>query len=69
MSMSTCSKNSRICALCKNWYDPTNSAIEPVDPVQGIWKFESQAKKKCLLTNGIRPGFAQCDRFESKLGG
>ena len=22
-------KTSKKCAICKNWYDPTNSAIEP----------------------------------------
>lgn len=67
MSMSVCNKDYKCCALCRNWYDPTNSAIEPVNPAQGMWKFDTQAKKKCLLDNGIRLGFAQCDRFESKL--
>ena len=66
MSMSVCNKNYKCCALCRNWYDPTNSAIEPVNPAQGMWEFDTQAKK-CLLNNGIMPGFVQCNKFMSKL--
>ena len=26
-------KNTKICAFCKYWYDPTNSAIKPKNTV------------------------------------
>ena len=45
-------KLSKKCALCKYWYDPTNSAITPVNPKIGIWEINDTDKKsKCLKTN------------------
>ena len=26
-------RNSKICAFCKNWYDPSNSHLNPVNTV------------------------------------
>ena len=37
------------CAFCKYWYDPTNSAIEPVAPNIGLWKIVNDSQK-CLCT-------------------
>ena len=37
-------KHTRLCAFCKNWYDPTNSAIEPTSsPVS--WKVKDTMQK------------------------
>ena len=33
-------KYTKKCALCKNWYDPTNSAISPETPAIGLWKIK-----------------------------
>lgn len=38
------------CALCKHWYDPAGSAIEPASG-RGMWKIEPNVTKKCLLKN------------------
>lgn len=55
------------CAFCKHWYDPANSNIIPVAPVQGMWKVNMQAKSLCTLTNTQPIATHRCDKFESKL--
>lgn len=35
------------CAFCKNWHDPTSSAIRPKFPAQGIWEYDKM-RKKCV---------------------
>lgn len=58
----------RKCAFCKYWYDPTNSAIEPKFPKQGVWLYEDSAQSKCLKSNQIRASFSVCSKFETKMG-
>ena len=41
--------NQKICAFCKYWYDPTNSAISPKNPYMGIWEYDREATSKCLI--------------------
>lgn len=36
------------CALCKYWYDPTNSAISPRFPKINLWQYDDTARMKCL---------------------
>ena len=62
-------KLSKKCALCKYWYDPTNSAITPVNPKIGIWEINDTDKKsKCLKTNlNMRAGSLCTKYFECKL--
>ena len=47
-------KHTRLCAFCKNWYDPTNSAIEPTSsPVS--WKIKDTMQKNvCLAKNNLK---------------
>ena len=47
-------KHTRLCAFCKNWYDPTNSAIEPTSsPVS--WKVKDTMQKNvCLAKNNLK---------------
>ena len=33
-------KHVKKCAFCKNWYDPTNSAITPKSPAIGMWEIK-----------------------------
>lgn len=61
-----CKSNGK-CAFCKNWYDPTNSAIEPQAPKSGFWKFNEKQKAKCLKTGLEQPAFATCKYYECKL--
>ncbi|MBQ7084365.1 MAG: hypothetical protein IJM95_03865 [Anaerotignum sp.] len=56
------------CAICKNWYDPTNSAIAPVSPNVGLWEIKDiKEKKKCLIRNVDTISTMYCNKFESKL--
>ena len=61
----------RICAFCKYWYDPTNSAIFPKFPQQGLWEYDREAKFPCLKNSNARnlkPSHANaCDKFECKI--
>lgn len=59
--------SSHKCAFCKHWYDPTNQAISPKAPAIGLWNYDADMRKKCLLRNNERRGIETCNRFESKL--
>lgn len=40
------------CAFCKNWYDPTNSAISPRSPWMGLWEIKDiNQKALCVKRN------------------
>lgn len=60
-------KNTKICAFCKYWYDPTNSAIQPKNTVVGFWEYNSDAKNKCIKTNLNKPSWSSCGKYECKL--
>ena len=48
-------KHTRLCAFCKNWYDPTNSAIEPTSsPVS--WKVKDTMQKKRGKRDTVKKG-------------
>ncbi len=57
------------CAFCKNWYDPTNSAIFPQSPQIGLWKINDINQKcKCIKKNIMMPAGAFCSNdFVSKM--
>ena len=62
-------KNTRKCAFCKYWYDPTNSAIEPRSPKINLWKIkDSNQKCMCVKKNIQMPATAFCSSdFMSKM--
>ena len=60
-------RNSKICAFCKSWYDPSNSHLNPVNTVSGFWEYESDAKCKCLKTNLEKFSWNSCTKFQSKF--
>ena len=62
-------KNIKKCAICKHWYDPTNSAISPRAPQIGLWEIkDTNQKSTCLITNLQMSANAFCSRnFEKKL--
>lgn len=62
-------KHIKKCAFCKNWYDPTNSAIAPKAPTIGLWEIkDSNQKCMCLKKNIQMPASAFCSSdFERKI--
>lgn len=66
--MRTDPKHTRYCAFCKNWYDPTNSTIEPTrSPFS--WKIKNTLQKNvCLARNNITTSaLSSCPKYECKL--
>ena len=57
------------CAFCKNWCDPTNSAIVPKSPAIGMWEIRD-VNQKCLCIKKNIPmpanGFCNSD-YERKI--
>ncbi len=62
-------KTAKKCALCKYWYDPTNSAISPRSPKINLWTIDDKCgKKMCLKKNFEMSPTAFCSKdFELKL--
>ena len=57
--------SSKKCAFCKNWYDPTNSAIKPRGPI--MWEYDMEIKCLCRVKKLPMKGFQSCSKFESKI--
>ena len=55
--------NGKICAFCKNWYDPTNSAIVPKNPVGGFWLFDDRVWNICKHYGTNRNAGHGCTKF------
>jgi len=62
-------KNSsgRRCAFCKHWFDPSGSAIMPVKPNLGLWRYDNAAIRRCAKDGMEHKGFGTCRKFESKV--
>lgn len=62
-------KHIKKCAFCKNWFDPTNSAIAPKSPAIGLWEIKDVNQKCiCLKKNIQMPANAFCSSdFISKI--
>lgn len=60
-------KNTKICAFCRYWYDPTNSTIQPKNTVAGFWEYNSDIKNKCIKTNLNKPSWTSCGQYECKI--
>lgn len=60
--------NIKVCAFCKYWYDPTNTAIFPKDTRIGAWEYDYEAKKLCIKTNrNCLGGAIACRDYECKI--
>ncbi len=59
----------QVCAFCKYWYDPGNTAIKPKDPQHGMWEYDSEAKSYCTIHQGqtIALAKSRCSHFECKI--
>ena len=56
----------KICAFCRHWYDPTNSAIRPKNG--GFWEFDNNVRKRCMKKVGYETqSWASCTEFECKV--
>ena len=62
-------KHTKMCAFCKHWYDPTNSAIAPKSPNIGLWELKDKNQKcMCLKRNLPMLATAFCSRdYSPKL--
>ena len=61
-------KTIKKCAFCKNWYDPTNSAIAPKAPAIGLWEIKDLNQKcMCLKKNLNMSANSFCGSFVSKI--
>ena len=58
-------KNTRICAFCKNWFDPACKAIQPKSG--GFFNIDDKAKNKCMIMGLERNAMCSCPKFEKKL--
>lgn len=60
--------NIRKCAFCTNFYDPTNSVINPKKGLKGAWEYEKNVKKPCRERSN-RDVLSQsfCNKFECKV--
>ncbi len=62
--------NVKICALCKYWNDPANSALTLKDPIIGLWEYEREAKNYCTkgVYKSLRPAYSMaCSEYECKI--
>lgn len=52
------------CAFCKNWYDPTNSAIKPRSAA--LWEYAPRKCSRCMERNIETAGNQGCVKFVMK---
>lgn len=60
-------KTNKLCAFCKYWYDPTNQYIQPTNPANFIWKYETTAKCMCMKKNYPMVAGFNCPNYECKV--
>ncbi len=65
--MAPCNIKCKMCAFCKYWYDPTNSAIAPKAPEIGVWLYDKKARCQCLQWGVTKAAGASCKKYECKI--
>lgn len=60
-------KDCKKCGFCKNWNDPTNSAISPRNPKVNLWTLDEKRKCVCTKMNFEMSATAFCGQYECKL--
>ena len=59
-------RNSKICALCMFWFDPTYSALKP--DMGDFYKYDPTARKKCSKQGQIETlSWHSCNDFVCKV--
>ncbi len=62
----TAHRNTRICAFCKYWHDPSDSAINP--KYGNIWEYEDSVRRPCSKNGNLpKQAWSSCGDFSSKL--
>jgi hypothetical protein len=55
----------KICAFCKNWYDPCGEGIKPT---KSGWEYTSRINKMCTIRHlNISSDSVACKNFESRV--
>lgn len=58
----------KLCAFCKYWNDPANSAISPKLHAVGIWEYDKKAEAVCVKRGCKRSGYlVGCNDYECKI--
>ena len=57
----------KVCAFCKHWYDPSNSAIRPKNIRVQQWEYDHEAESVCMDCKFKRKTWQRCNKFESKI--
>ena len=61
-------KSYNVCAFCRYWYDPTNSAITPEAPQAGFWRFDMNRRELCMKKAGIKMrSWCSCSQYKCKI--
>lgn len=57
------------CAFCKYWYDPSNSAIKPVNPKNHSWEYDEIKSSQCMKNsfNVKRGSWQSCGDWVCKV--
>lgn len=56
------------CAFCTNWYDPSNSAIQPKQGQKDVWEYTTGIKKQCTQRNNMQVLSQNCcPKFQCKI--
>jgi len=58
---------SRLCAFCKYWHDPANTAITPQNVVGGFWQYDDQAWNVCKKNGFKKRSGMSCMQYECKV--
>lgn len=59
-------KHAKICAFCKYWYDPANTAIAPKSVVGGFWEYDETVWNVCKKFGAKKRSGNGCQNYEQK---
>ena len=60
-------KGIKRCAFCKNWYDPGQTAIYPVNAKNGWWEYDDAVINMCMVLNCKRKADSSCGKYVCKI--
>ena len=58
-------KLTKLCCVCKHWWDPGCSALRPKN-TGDFWEFDFSARRTCTVRKSQQPSWAYCLKFERK---
>lgn len=57
---------SKKCALCTHWYDPSNAHVQPKSPRINMWTIDDNASCYCDVKQHDMKGRQFCSEFKLK---